>query len=908
MSRIPPNQLAEILGQVREAWARSADGPALASLLTQDVRSDDAALAEILLADADERASRGRPAGFGVYLDALPEIVHHPETARALLMHELSRLPPVEVRAVSEEMIRLWPDAAGHIRVVADLCDAMGASLEPSAFAGGRATLTPGQRLGKYELLARLGDGSFGEVWQARDAELDRFIALKVLYGGGPGGDEATLERVLAEARAAAALNHENIVTVHATGRFAEIARYYIDSALVGDPDPTPQDPKRVNPGRSLEEWLRRGATPREIARVMAAVCRGIASAHARGVLHRDIKPANVLVTASGRPFVADFGLSTTGLPPRVARDAPHLQSVSLRTESGRRIVGTPAYMSPEQAAGERPTTLSDVYSLGATLRFMLTGSPPFMPSGRFSGDARWDVIAQVREAKHPGRIDAPGVPRTLAAIADRAMSPRPEGRYQSAAEMGDDLEAWRAHRPTRARPVASPGTAALWFRRNPALGTLAVATTLAAAAGAAAYVIRVGRERDRALAAEALAERHLTASEAARAAAEATSQFLDGILASPDPGIEGKDVTVLSALNRSSALIEQRLQGQETVEAAVRTSIGHAYRALEDIKQARPHLDRALDIRMRLLGAEHRDTLKTRHELALVTSLESKVEDAIVMMRDVVDASRRTLGDDHGDTVDAIHDLAATLAWSPRPETLDEALELYRDATERRTRLFGPEDRRTLSSKQGWAGIYYSKGKFTECEPLIRELVDAYRRIAEPTDVVRLGAIRDLAVVLRAQGKNEEALPLLTEAYEGLKTQMPPGHIELLTAGITLAGVLNGLEKGEEALAVARDISAAADAHLGEENTFRWMTHVSLGDSYTTLGRFEDAERELLHAHASIAKVIGKEARTTRAAARGVVRLYEKWGRPDKVEEWKPLTVRPPAPTPAPGPPAAPK
>ncbi|MBL8747102.1 MAG: tetratricopeptide repeat protein, partial [Phycisphaerae bacterium] len=410
---------------------------------------------------------------------------------------------------------------------------------------------------------------------------------------------------------------------------------------------------------------------------------------------------------------------------------------------------------------------------------------------------------------------------------------------------------------------------------------------------GAAAYLVNVGRERDRAVAAEKLATERLAESERARVTATATSEFLDGILASPDPRMEGKDVTVLAALHRSSGLIEQRLKGQEAVEAAVRTSIGHAYRALEDIKSARPHLDRALEIQVRTLGAAHRDTLKTRHELAMVTALESRVEDAIVMMKEVVADSRRVLGDDDPATIEAIHDLGATLGWSPRPEALDEALEAYKEATERRTRLFGAEDRRTLSSKQGWAGVYYSKGKPAECEPMIREIVEVYRRITDPTDVERLGAVRDLAVILRVLGRNEEALPLLQEAYAGLKAQMPAGHIDLLSAGITLAGVLNAMGQGDEALAVATEISSAADAHLGEENTFRWMTHVSIGDSYTTLGRYEEAEREMLRAHEMIVKAIGRDGRTSRSAARQIVRLYEAWGKADEVEKWKPFTVR---------------
>lgn len=903
MPPLPPQEIERLTAAVREAWSNNPAGPRLADILTPAALADNDALIEVFLADAEERSARSLPDALDAYLTIAPSA----DFLNPILMHLLANQAGQGRASLAADLRSRFPDITGHIDLVLELCDELSDSLTVAAESLGEPQ--PGQTIGKYRLIARLGRGSFGEVWQALDTELDRYIALKLLYHDAARGEQATLERALAEARAAAALAHENIVTVHAVGRMPPDAggRFYIDSALVGDSAPTSDDPRRIAIGRPLDALASSDSSPSlppgEAARIMSAVCRGIAAAHARGVLHRDIKPANILITPSGKPQVADFGLSTTGLPPRKDGEQPHLHSVSLRSESGRRIVGTPAYMSPEQAAGERPTVLSDVYSLGATLRFLLSGSPPFKPSGRFSDDARWDVIAQVRGTREPPPLDGT-VPRTLAAICERAMARAPEARYASAKEMAEDLDAWLTHRPTRAAPPTPAGAAALWCRRNAALAALLFIALLAATAGAAAYIIRIGEERDRAVAAERLAEERLAESETARAIAETTSEFLDGILASPDPRMEGKDATVLSALNRSSTLIAQRLKGQEQVEAAVRTSIGHAYRALEDIKSARPHLDRALEIRTRIFGLDHPATLKTRHELAMVTALDSKVEDAILMMKEIVAASREALGDDHPDTVQAINDLGATLAWSPRPEALDEALEAYKEATERRLRLYGPDDRRTLDSKKGWAGIYYSKGRPAECEPMIREIVEAFRRIADPTDIERLGATRDLAVILRVQGKNDEALPLLQEAYDGLKAQMPPGHIDLLSAGITLAGVLNSLGKGEEALGIARDISAAADQHLGEENTFRWMTHISIGDSYTTLGRFEDAEAEMIPAYDNIVKVIGRDGRTSRSAARQIVRLYEKWEKPEEAEKWKERTVRSATPSPPADPP----
>ncbi|MBL8744732.1 MAG: serine/threonine protein kinase, partial [Phycisphaerae bacterium] len=489
MSNSSRESVEQMVDAVRRGWASLPDGPDLGQILSGGAAADDGALIEVLLADAEERSERGLDDGIGLYMRVVPGLPGRHEVVRAVLMHVIASRQGAERGALIESLKERYPPMAGEIAVLAELCDELADSFSIPAEAA--ADPVAGQVLGKYRLVQRLGRGSFGEVWQALDSELDRYVALKILHRDATRGEQATLERALAEARAAAALAHEHIVTVHAVGRLDELSRFYIDSALVGEPRPTVDDPKRIELGMSLDAWVtrggRRGLAPREAASLMSAVCRGIAAAHGRGVMHRDIKPANILVTPSGKPLVADFGLSTTGHPLMREEGDASQQSVSLRSESGRRIVGTPAYMSPEQAAGERPTPLSDVYSLGATLRFVLTGAPPFVPSGRFSTDARWDVIAQVRDSNRPTALRDPRVPAALSAICARAMARRPEDRYVSAAEFAEDLEAWLAHRPIRAMPSSTLSSAVLWFRRNTALGTVGVAAALALTAGAAA-------------------------------------------------------------------------------------------------------------------------------------------------------------------------------------------------------------------------------------------------------------------------------------------------------------------------------------------------------------------------------------------------------------------------------------
>lgn len=900
-------QLQAALDAVKRAWETVHDSPDWRAILTPTLLADEALLAEVLTADARERTAQGRSAGLSVYMQVVPGLLERREVCRALLMQEMAAGVPAAA------LKKRWPTLTEEIDLCSALVELLGGSVE-QAIEDSIVRASPGITLGKYRLINSLGRGSFGEVWHAWDTDLERYVALKLLYPQPRDESGRTFERVMAEARAAAALAHANVVTVHAAGEIPGTRRFYIDSALVGDPDPTDADPKRVRIGESLDSIGVKDGAPtlehREAARMMQAICRGVAAAHARGILHRDIKPSNIIVTPSGRPLVADFGLSTSGLEIRQSEGAAiGLGTVSL-VDKGGRIVGTPAYMSPEQAAGEKATPLSDVYGLGATLRFLLTGSPPFKPSGRHSADARWDVIAQARAAE-TAPIDDPRVPRALAAICAKAMARRPEDRYVSAGAMADDLAAWSERRPTVALPPGPTGRAALWYRRNWLPATLAALTLAAAAAGAGFHVANVTRERDRAVAAETRAtqerDRAVAAEklagqrldEARRQAriAEATADFLDGMLAAADPRTQGKDVTVLSALARSGQLIDQRLKDQPEVEAAVRTTIGRTYRTLQDIKAARPQLDRAIEIRTRAHGPDDPRTLASLHESALLLAEESRTADASALMKEVLAKRRTILGDDDPASMDSMHALGQILAWT---RDLEGAEAAYAEAVERRTRVLGAEDRRTLASKRGWGGVKFTRRKIEESEPIMREVVEAHRRVSEPTDVERLNAINDLGVITRALGRREEALPLLREAFDALSAQMPKGHIDTLSAGYNMIGLMIQMDRAAEALPIAEDLVKQADDAIGAENTFRHMAHIMRGACLIELSRFEEAEAELLPAYQAIVASVGETGRTARTAATRLATLYEKWGKPELHEKYKALST-PPAPAPKP-------
>ena len=270
------------------------------------------------------------------------------------------------------------------------------------------------------------------------------------------GDDE--LRRFQNEAEAVALLDHPGIVPVYEVGEHD--GQHYFSMKLV--------------PGGSLVPLLRRYRDdPRAAARLVAEAAEAVAHAHARGILHRDLKPANILVDDQGHPHVTDFGLAK-----KVEADVELTQSGA--------ILGTPAYMSPEQASGRRGavTTASDVYGLGAVLYALLDGPGPVRRRQRDGDDRR----GPQPPPEPPRKLNA-AVPRDLETICLRCLEKDPRRRYPTAQALADDLRAWLDSRPIAARRVGPAERAWLWCRRRPAVAALSAAVVLAAVGGAAATI-----------------------------------------------------------------------------------------------------------------------------------------------------------------------------------------------------------------------------------------------------------------------------------------------------------------------------------------------------------------------------------------------------------------------------------
>jgi tetratricopeptide (TPR) repeat protein len=787
------------------------------------------------------------------------EVVELPADQRAAFL-DRACAGDAALRAKVEALLRVYGSAGGFLR-------------SPTQGAGDIGE-RPGIIVGRYRLLESIGEGGFGVVFMAEQREpVVRRVAIKIIKAGMD--TRLVIARFEAERQALAMMDHPNIATVLDAGETESGRPYFVMELVKGEP---------------ITTYCNRNAlSPRERMDLFVQVCHAVQHAHGKGIIHRDLKPSNVLVTMiDGKPLpkVIDFGVAKAM--------SGRLTDKTLFTEF-RQLIGTPEYMSPEQAAhsGVDVDTRSDVYSLGVLLYEMLTGSPPF--DGQRLRSAAWDEMLRIIREEEPPKpsmrlssvkratasVAAPREPAQLARfvrgdldwIVMKCLEKDRARRYETVNGLAMDVQRHLDGGAVLAAPPSVAYRLRKFVRRNRATAGTAggIALALVLGLGAASYgLVQAGRERD---VARSLLNR-----------VEATLDFLREVVTMADPAqARGGNLTLREALDAHARRVDEgALRQQPLVEADVRTWIGETFAALAVYDQAETQYLAAIGILSRVLGPEHRETLRVRTKLMQSYVACSRHESAESIGREVLDAQRRVLGSKHPDTLATLSELSRVLQRAAKyreaeaaarevirgrehalgrdhPDTAEamgylahvlvflngaaEAVTLCREAVEITQRALGPEHPRTLEAMH-FLGLSLNRlDRLEEAESLERRVLAARRRIlgADHTDTLR--TLSNLGDTLDRAGKRDEAERVEREAFEGLRRTLGPGNAKTIRAQMTLGGIVGRQGRRADAVLILEDAFAHAERELGALNADTLYVLQYLARALHADGRHGEAE-----------------------------------------------------------------
>jgi len=727
---------------------------------------------------------------------------------------------------------------------------------------------------GPYRLLQRLGEGGMGEVWLAEQSKpVQRRVALKLIKAGMD--TREVVARFESERQALALMNHPAIAKVFDAGSTPEGRPYFVMEYVAGIPITAYCDKHRMTTRQRMELFMQ--------------VCEGVQHAHQKAIIHRDLKPSNILVSeVDGKPMprIIDFGLAKA--------TSQRLTDESMYTRVGA-ILGTLEYMSPEQAdsAGEDIDTRTDVYSLGVVLYQLLVGTLPLdlkkltyeemlrrlrdkdvpKPSSRILAQDGESAIT----AKNRG-TDAPSLTRQLRgdpdAVVLKALEKDRKRRYGSPSELAADLGRYLRNEPVSAHTPSAAYRTRKYIRRH-RLG-VAVATGLLAILPAFAVVQRVQLQRTR-------LERDRANRERDRATR--ITGFMTGMFQVSDPSEQrGNSVTAREILDKASKDIETGLAKDPETQAQMMHVMGDVYEKLGLYPRAQALQQQSMEIRQRVLGPEHPDTLTSMNDLALDLDDSGHYAEAEKLEREALDISRRVLGPEHPDTLMLMSNLGNTL-WQeghyPEAEKLNretlgiqrrvlgpehpgtlrsmnnlatdlddsdpEAEKLFRETLDIKRRVLGPEHPDTLLAMSNLAYVLGDKGRYAEAEKLHRETVDLRRRVLGPEHPDTLKSMTNLAIVLSREGRDAEAEKLEREELDISRRVLGPKHKGTLTSMDNLAIVLSREGRNAEAEKLEREALDISRRVLGAEHPQTAASIYNLGVIAANKGNRTEA-LSLLH------------------------------------------------------------
>jgi eukaryotic-like serine/threonine-protein kinase len=659
------------------------------------------------------------------------------------------------------------------------------------------------RQFGDYELLELIGQGGMGVVYRARQASLDREVAVKLLAAG-PWASRDFIERFKREARNAARMQHPNIVAIYEIGAAEEL--HFFSMRLVR--------------GQSFAAALRdRGPfDAQRAARLMRTVAEALDYAHSLGVLHLDLKPANVLLDEGGIPHVADFGLARR-IDSALAVDSEE-------------VSGTPSYMAPEQAQAraQKITSATDIWGLGAILYELVTCQPPFRAE---SAQATLKLVVE-GQVRRPRRY-APRLPLDLEAIILKCMARETPERYASARDLADDLGRFADGRAVRARPLNAAQRVMRWIRREPKLATAVALTVLALIVG----LISTTQQWRRA---EANAEH-----------ASSVRNFLVSVFeqARPDQN-KGQPFTAHQLLEKGEKQLSIGAINSSAMQADLTGLIGTLYWDIGDYARSEQMLKRAVSANA---DPDVPDDVKARSLLGLAFAEGDKNQhdDAIVHARQALDFASRMGSADARDVAKALRVIARSLTGKGDAK---EAEPLLRTALASDRARDGDISTAVVDDMILLGDALYELSRFDESIATSRTAIEAATALYGRQHSKVVEGLQVLARALRDQGNLPEAERALIEAVAIATQVYGPEHRETVVAQSSLMTVLQTQARYAEALKGHLDLLKKAQKMADSRPEQVAYAYNSIAADYLGLGKFHEAElaaRDSLSAWARI-------------------------------------------------------